>query len=210
MIKIKILNVIERLLSAKFKLVMIVLMISIFSIGYNVFSLVNNTFFNEPEVQNVTIDVTEDIIREVFRVVALEIESTNTSVLETIPRGFLNPGIVTFLLEYESMVQFGVRDPQRIHMRRVGDFIFVDESSINIEVTSASVRNFRRVGTFRTNPLVRINENVIEQIFEAQRGYEATAAERLNNEHNIETARRNFMSTFEAVCRGLGLTVIWE
>lgn len=210
----KVLVALQRVLGAKFKIVMIIaipfLLLSVVAIGYGGFSLVRNIFFTEPGIGPVTIDVQEEVIREVFQVAVLEIESSKTAVQEIIPGGFINPGVVTFILEYESTVVFGVRNADQIKMRRIGDVVFVDESSINIEVTSASVRNFQRTHTFRSNPLVRINLNVLDQIFVAQSAYEEVAAERLNNEQNIEAARRHFRLTFEAVLGGLDLTVVWE
>lgn len=215
MVKIRLFKTIERVIGAKFKLVMIIgiplLIITVLSLSHSILSIFNiSPFSRESEILSITVDVQEDIIREVFRVTALEIESTNTTHIEIVPDGIINPGIITFLLEYESLVGFGVSDVSQIKMRRIGDFIFIDESSINIEVISTSVRNFRRIGTFRSNPIVRINNSVIDQMFVAQSNYEATAAQRLNNERNIQAAKRNFISTFEAVCSGLGLTVIWE
>ena len=190
--------------------IILALLLWVLPTNFSPFDAVRNFLRQDPGIQGITVEVQEDIIRDIFQVATLEIESSNTSVLEIVPGGFINPGVVAFILEYDSTVVFGVRDASQIQMRRVGDFVFVRESSINIEITSVSVRNFRRVGTFRTNPLVRINESVIDQIFVAQQSYEETAAQRLDNAQNIETARRNFMSTLEAVCRGLGLTVIWE
>ena len=173
-------------------------------------SLLRNLFYTEPAIQSITVDVNEDIIRDVFRFASLEIESKNTAVLELVPGGFINPGIVTFLLEYESLVEFGISDVRNIQMRRVGDFLFVEEASIQIGVTNAMVRNFQRTHTFTSNPLVRINQNIIDQMFEAQRAHESIASARLDNETNRESARRNFKTMLEGLGNGIDLTIIWE
>ena len=190
--------------------VIIVLFGILESVNLNPFHRIRGIFYSEPVLQNISVTVLEDIVTEVFQIATLEIDSRNTSVLEIVPGGFLNPGTITLLLEYDSRVKLGVRNPQQIHMRRVGDVIFVDSSTIQIEVLETQVRNFSRAGLFRSNPLLSLTPAVLDQVFEAQTRYEATAAQRLSTERNIETAKRNFITTFEAVCGGLGLTVIWE
>jgi len=211
---LKILNALHRVLGAKFKLAVVigipVLIISVASIGFSGFNLVRNLLFTDPGIENVTVEALEDIFFDVFNVTTLEIESRNQSVLDIVPGGFVNPGTITLVLEYDSTVTFGMRDADRMRMRRIGDVLFVDSSSIYIQVINASVRNFQRTRAIRSNPLLRFNASVMDQIFEAQRGYEAVAAQRLDNARNRETAMRNFMSTFEAIGSGVGLTVIWE
>ncbi|MCL2387984.1 MAG: hypothetical protein FWC89_10625 [Defluviitaleaceae bacterium] len=205
---------IKRVLDAKFKLVVIIglplLIISIFSVGFTSFSLGRSIFFTEAAVQSITVDVLGDTINDIFEIATLEIETRNASVLSVTPGGFVNPGDVTFILKYDSTVIFGVRDAQSIRMRRVDDVVYVDSSSFRVEVLSTSVRNFERVDTFRSNPFVRLTPAVIDQIFEAQVEYETTAAARLDNERTMEAARRNFVSTFEAIHRSNGLNVVWE
>jgi len=207
-------GMIKNVIATKFYLVVIIgilfLIISVSSIGFSAFNLARRVFFTEPEIQGVTVDVLDDTIIDIFQLATLEIESRNSSVLTLIPGGLINPGTVTVILEYDSTVMFGVRDAQAIQMRRIGDIVFVESSSIIIEILSSSVRNFQRTHTFNSNPFVRLTPAVIDQIFEAQSAYESTAAQRLNNERNIESARRNFVSKFEAIHRGIGLTVIWE
>ncbi|MCL2498795.1 MAG: hypothetical protein FWE90_00485 [Defluviitaleaceae bacterium] len=214
MVKLKMLNALKHALGAKFKLVFFigisVLIIFVFSVGYNIFGFVRNILFTEPGIQAVSIDVLDEIFKDVFNTITLEIETSNLSVLTIVPGGFVNPGTITFILQYDSTVLFGVRDADRIRMRRIGDILFVEASSINIDVLSASVRNFRRTNEFKSNPMVRRTQAIVDEIFAAQKGYEETAAQRLNNERNRETARRNFMAAFEAVSNGVGLTVIWE
>ncbi|MCL2852496.1 MAG: hypothetical protein FWE20_05625 [Defluviitaleaceae bacterium] len=93
-------------------------------------------------------------------------------------------------------------------MRRADDVVFVDTSSIEIEILETSVSNFERVGMFRSNPLVPFTATVMDQIFEEQRRNEEVSAERFDNERNIKTVKNSFMSNFEAFCRGMGLQVI--
>jgi len=166
--------------------------------------------FTESGLQQVTVDVLDEQIIELFNVVSLEIESRNMALNEIIPGGFINPGIITIIWEYDSVVRFGVRDADRIRIRRIGDVVFIDESTVNVEVLNASISNFTRTNSFRSNPFVRYTAQVTDQIFDAQREQEVIALERLGNERNLEMARRNFASNVEAMFHGLNLTVIWE
>jgi hypothetical protein len=176
----------------------------------NPFRLIRNMLFTEASLPSVTVTSLEDTILDIFQIATLEIESRNATFLEIVPGGFLNRGTLTVLLEYDSIVKFGVRDPQQIRMRRVGDVIFVDSSTINIEILDAYVRNFERKNTFKSNPLLSITNEVIDQILQAEETHENVVKQRLYNERNIESARRNFITTFEALAKGLGLSVIWE
>ena len=205
---------IKKKISTKPVIIVAVAVILVFAIleftNINPFRMIRNLLFTEASLQSVTVTSHEDTILDIFQIATLEIESRNASILEFVPGGFLNPGTLTVILEYDSTVKFGVRDPEQIRMRRVGDVIFVDASTINIEILGASVRNFERKGTFKSNPLLSMTQPVMDQIFQAQAEHESVAAQRLYNERNIESARKNFISTFEALATGLGLSVIWE
>jgi hypothetical protein len=106
---IKVLNALKNALGVKFKLVVLfgipILIIAVFSIGYNAFSFVRNALFTQPGIQSVTVDVLDDIFKDVFQIATLEIESRNASVLEIIPGGFINPGVITFLFPSEILVK---------------------------------------------------------------------------------------------------------
>jgi len=205
---------IKKKISTKPIIIVAVGVILIFGIleftNINPFRMIRNLLFTEASLDSVTVTSHEDIILDVFQIATLEIESRNSSIIEFVPGGFLNPGTLTVVLEYDSTVKFGVRDPEQITMRRVGDVIFVEASTINIEILDASVRNFERKGTFKSNPLLSMTQAVMDQIFQAQAEHENVARERLYNERNIESARKNFINTFETLANGLGLSVIWE
>ena len=180
------------------------------SFSLNPFILIRDKFYINPATDSVTIDVLDDNIIEIFQMASLEIDSRNASTLVITPGGFLNYGTLTLLLEYDSVVKFGIKDVQQIKMRRLSNVIFVDSSTIHIEILDSSVRNFKRAGLFKSNPLLSLTPAVLDQVFQEQSEFEAVAAQRLDNERNIETARRNFILQFEAICGGLGLTVVWE
>ena len=149
-------------------------------------------------------------IAEAFQMVSLTIESRNKDVIEVVPGGFVNPGTISVIVEFDSIVRFGVANPNSIAMRRVNDVLFVDASSIQIEVMESIVKNYEQIDRFRSNPLVSFTAAVLDQIFEAQVAHEQRMIQRLGTEQNIETARRSFMNSFEAFCLGMGLSVVWE
>jgi len=205
---------IKKKISTKPIIIVAVGVILIFGIleftNINPFRMIRNLLFTEASLVSVTVTSLEDTVLEIFQVSTLQIDSRNMTYLEVVPGGFLNPGTITVILEYDSTVKFGVRDPQQIRMRRVGDVIFVDSSTIDIGITDAYVRNFERKGTFKSNPLLSWTPAVIDQVFQAQMEHERIAEQRLHNERNIESARGNFIRTFEVLSDGLGLTVVWE
>jgi hypothetical protein len=180
------------------------------SLDFNPFRRVRSVFFTQPELQSVTVDVLEDQIIKIFQIATLEINSRNMTFVDIIPGGFVNPGTLTLIWEYDSTVRFGVRDADRIRMRRVGDIVFVDTSTINIDILEASVKNFYQVREVKSNPIVRRTSALANQIFEAQKEQEAAAAQRLRTDQNLEMARNNFFLQFEAICGGLDLKVVWE
>jgi hypothetical protein len=155
-------------------------------------------------------DMLSVMITEMFQIVSLEIFTRNMAREQIIPGGFINPGTITLIWEFDSIVRFGVANPEGIIMRRDGDILYVKSPSIQIEVLESIVRNFDLVERIRSNPLVSFTQGVVNQIFEAQRVLEETMAEKIGNEQNMESAKRNFMSSFEAFCLGMGLSVVWE
>jgi len=197
-----------KLLLALALIILIVFLISSFE--FNLFGGVRDLFYTEPELQSVIVDVLEDRIHEVFNIEAMVIESSNLAYSTIVPGGFLNPGTITILWTYESRVSFGVRDANEIRIRRVDDVVFINASTINVEVLSASVSNFEQVQALRSNPLVSFTQAVVDQIFEAQQEQEVAAAQRLNTDRNLENARQHYMSTVENMLNMLDLTIVWE
>ena len=193
--------------------VVIIIPILIFLTYATIFSpsgFLRNVFRTTPGIQRMTVNVFEDVFHEVFRISTLEIATRNSSKLEIIPGGLINPGVLTIELEYDSTVSFGIRNAHQIRMRRIGDVMFITESSIDIEVTSSAVRNFNQTGISKSNPFLRMTNTINNQIFEAQRNYEATAVQRLDNEQNRNAALVNFKKIMDSLGRALGLEIIWE
>jgi len=150
------------------------------------------------------------MVREMFQVVTHEIETRNMTMAEIIPGGFANPGTITLILEFDSIVRLGVANPQNIRVRTDGDFVYIQESSMQIDVLESSVRNFEQIEAIRSNPLVSFNAAVNNQIFETQNALEDEMADRFVNARTIESARRSFMSSLEGFMRGMGFEVVWE
>ena len=151
-----------------------------------------------------------EMITEMFQVVSLEVYTRNQRLLEVVPRGILNPGTITVVLEFDSVVQFGVANPETIKMRRNDHILYVDASSIQIEVLDSIIRNMEQVNSFYSNPLIRYTQTVIAQILDEQKALEEVMKEQMGTELNLGVARRSFMNSFEAFCLGMGLSVVWE
>jgi hypothetical protein len=151
-----------------------------------------------------------ELITEMFQIVSLEIYTRNQRLLEVVPRGFLNPGTITVVLEFDSVVKFGVANPETIIIRRNDHILYVDASSIQIEVLDSIIRNTEQVNSFYSNPIIRYTQAVIAQILEEITALEKAMAEQMGTELNLGVAKRSFMTSFEAFCLGMGLSVVWE
>jgi|GEM_PF-1690413 len=201
----------KAVLGAKYKLVMCigvpVLIALLLYGGFGVFRFGRNIFWGEARTTGITIDVLENIRIDDFRFIPLEIQTANAVFLDIEPGGFINPGILTFRLNYHSTVIFE-GNADRLRMRRTGDFVFVDESSIYLD-TRAFVWGFERTATYRTNPFVRINQGVIDQMNARQEEYASEAESRVA-ERYMATAKGNFKASFENFLGELDLIVIWE
>lgn len=157
-----------------------------------------------------TVEMLSGMISEMFQIATLEIESRNMAMREVIPGGFANPGTITLILEFDSTVSLGVANPQNINMRITDNTIYVQESSIQIDILNSVVRNFEQIEAIRSNPLVTFTPAVNNQIFQAQRELEAEMAERFVTERTIDSARRSFMNSLQGFMQGLGFEVRWE
>ncbi|MCL2498796.1 MAG: hypothetical protein FWE90_00490 [Defluviitaleaceae bacterium] len=163
---------------------------------------------NETQTGEEELQILRGFITDMFRITTLEIESRNQARKTVIPRGFANPGEITLILEFDSIIRLGVNDLESINMRVEDNIVYIQRSSIRI-VAESTVRNFDLVDRIRSNPLVSFNQNILNQVFEAQRELEAEMEARMVNERTIESARRNFESSFESFIRGLGFDVEW-
>jgi uncharacterized protein (UPF0147 family) len=160
--------------------------------------------------QQEEIETLSELITEMFQIVSLEVSTRNTRVLEVEPGGFLNRGTITVVLEFDSTVSFGVPNPETIKIRRDEHILYVDASSINVEVLDSVVRNTEQMSTIRSNLLLRYTSAVTDQILAEITALEKTMAEQIGNELNLGVARRSFMNSFQAFCLGMGLSVVWE
>ncbi|MCL2203235.1 MAG: hypothetical protein FWB88_04790 [Defluviitaleaceae bacterium] len=163
----------------------------------------------ETETADITLEALQGSVAEMFQVTSLVIESRNQTMTTVVPGGFANPGEITLIMEFDSTVEFGVANPQRIVMHVVDGVVHITRSSIHIEVLHSSVRNFEQIKAIRSNPLVSFTAAVNQQIFDAQAAMEEEMARRFVNEMTIDSARRSFMNSLEAFIRGMGLAVHW-
>ena len=104
--------------------------------------------------EEAAIEILSAGVTDMFRVATLEIHTRNMTTLEFTPRGFLNPGTITAILEFDSTVQFGVANPEAISMRRDIDTLFVRRDSIQISVMNSTVSNFDKIQYFTSNPVL--------------------------------------------------------
>ena len=168
-----------------------------------------SALFGLGELSKVTVDVKEETGIPIFEIASLDIFANNMSLVEIKPGGFLNPGDVVMVVEYDSFVKLGIRDPASIRMSRNDNVLYIDTASIIVEALEARVTNYRLVRYFRSNPFLVMTPEVTDAMFEAQREHEAIAAEKAVREQNMTFAKSNFMSNYEHLCNAMGLTVVW-
>ena len=153
----------------------------------------------------------QERLTELSQFVTLEIYTRIKDTIEVKPRGFAaNLGTITILMEFDSIVLFSVPHPEKINMRKDDNVLYVDESSIEIEVFKSIAENFVELQRFNSNPLVAWPQADQNLIFEAQNTFKETMAQRIGVERNIESAKRSFMASFEALFLGIGMHVVWE
>jgi len=104
-----------------------------------------------------------------------------------------------------------VRNPDQIKIERIDDVVYVEESTIVIELLDAKLNNFKYIKTFTSNPLV-INNDAEKFIFEAINEMEREVINKIveNGQSNFDFAKKNFMENYKNLCKAMGLEVVWR
>jgi hypothetical protein len=202
-----------------FKAVLVVVVILVLiTIAQNVlnFNIINklSDLLGGTKLSTVHVNVGQEIVTPIFEIVSLEIFYPNVmSVIEVDRMEWwrLNIGTVFIFVEYDSYVKLGIRNPELIQIKRVGDTVYIDESTIVVEILDVKLNNYNYINTFTSNPLV-INRVSPDMIFQAQNEHEKELMERINErgQSNFESAKRNFMENYKNMCKAMGLEVVWQ
>ena len=182
-------------------------------LGFNIVNFLQD-LFGGTELKSVRVNVGQEFVTPKFEIVSLEIfYPQNLSVIEADKFEWwrLNIGTVFIFVEYDTFVRLGVRNPDLIQVERIGDTVYVDESTIVIELLNVKLNNFHHIRTFTSNPLV-INNASEEFIFRALNELERELIEKIvgNGRNNFDSAKKNFMDNYKNLCGAMGLEVVWR
>jgi len=202
-----------------FKVILaVVIVLTLIGVAQHVmgFNLINTLkdLLGGTELKSVRTTVGQEIATPVFEIVSLEIfYPQNLSIIEADKFEWwrLNIGTVFVLVEYDTYIRLGVRNPDSIHVEREGDTVYVDESTIVIDLLDAKLNNFKHIRTFTSNPLVQ-NDDAEKYLFQAINETERELIDKIveNGQTNFEYAKKNFMKNYENLCGAIGLSVVWR
>jgi len=166
------------------------------------------------KLESVRVNVGQETVTPVFEVVSLEISyPKNLTIIEASKNEWwrLNIGTVFVLVEYDTYIKLGVRNPHSIKMERIDNTIYVDESTIVIELLDTKINNYHHIRTFYSNAFM-INNDAEKFIFDSLNLMESELINKLkeNGQANFENAKRNFMENYRLLCKSMGLEVIWR
>jgi hypothetical protein len=166
------------------------------------------------KLSTVNVNVGQEIVTPAFEIVSLEIfYPNNISIIEVDKMEWwrLSIGTVFIFVEYDSYVKLGIKKPESIRIERVGNTVYVDTTTIVIELLDVRLNNYQHIRTFASNPLV-IRQVSPEIIFQAQNEHEKELMERMieRGKVNFDSAKRNFMENYSNMCKAMGLEVIWR
>jgi len=192
-----------------FVLLCIVQMIFKFNIGDTLAGIFGGT-----KLESVRVNVGQEVATPVFEIASLEIFYPKVlSIIEASKNEWwkLNIGTVFVIIEYDSFIKLGIRNPHLIKMERSGNTVYVDESTINIEILDTKLSNYRHVRTFTSNPLV-MNNNSEQFVLDSLNLMESELTNKMieNGKANFEYAKRNFMDNYKNLCKSMGLEVVYR
>jgi hypothetical protein len=181
--------------------------------NFNIGEIITN-FFGGTKLENVRVNVGQEVATPVFEIASLEIFYPKVlTMIEASKNEWwkLNIGTVFVIIEYDSFIKLGVHDPHSIKMERIDNTIYVDESSIVIELLDTKLSNFHHVKTFTSNPLV-INNNSEQYILDSLNLMESELTKKMkeSGQANFEYAKRNFKDNYLNLCKSMGLEVVWR
>jgi hypothetical protein len=192
----------------------IVIIFGLLFLAQAVFEFRIGDIINSVTLKGVTTNTGEEIRIPLFQIVSLEVfYPSNIGLIESDVFKILGLefGSVVVLFEYDSYVKFGVRNPETIKISRIGDTLYVDESTIVIELLDTKINNYRHVNTFGSNPTVRRNLddgaflqalNIVNKDLEEKMIH--------NGQANFEFAKNNFKENYKNMCKAMRLEVVWE
>ena len=183
-------------------------------LNFNPIEIFTTGFFGGTKLENVSANVGQEVVTPVFEIASLEIFYPKVlTMIEASKNEWwkLNIGTVFVIIEYDTFIKLGVHDPHSIKMERIDNTVYVDESSIIIELLDTKLSNFHHVRTFTSNPLV-MNKNSEEYILESINMMEGELTKKMyeNGKANFDYAKRNFMDNYRNLCKSMGLEVVWK
>jgi hypothetical protein len=189
--------------------VLILLAIAQSILDFNLVKLINSV-----TLKKVTVNTGEEIRIPVFQIVSLEVfYPNNIGLIEADVRKILGLefGTIVLLLEYDSYIKFGVRNPEVIKIERIDDTLYVDESTIIIELLDVKINNYKYIRTFASNFTVR--SNLDDAVFiQALNTINEELEERMirNGQANFDFAKSNFKENYRNMCKAMNLEVVWR
>jgi hypothetical protein len=183
--------------------------------GFNLIDFMSNLLGIGSSLGDGTTEFGQEITIPVFEITSLRInylKNISWRDIEVNDPIRLNIGTITILVEFDSYATLGMRNPESVRLQGAGKQVFVDKSSIIIEVLDAYVTNYRHINSFVSNPLLQTwRYTTPEKIFEIQAGHEAELKEKIimNSQTNFNLAKENFMLNYELLCTSMGLEVKW-
>jgi hypothetical protein len=182
-------------------------------LNFNIGEIFTN-FFGGTKLENVSVNVGQEVAAPVFEIASLEIFYPKVlTMIEASKNEWwkLNIGTVFVIIEYDTLIKLGVHDPHSIKMERIDNTVYVDESSIIIELLDTKLSNFHHVRTFTSNPLV-INNNSEQYILDSINLMESELTKKMNEsgKANFEYAKKNFMDNYRNLCKSMGLEVVFR
>jgi len=117
-------------------------------------------------------------------------------------------GTATLLYTYDAWVTLGVKEPDTIKIRREGDTVYVDASTIVVGLLDSKTENYQRIGFDTSNPLVS-KSVTIDHLFGSQADDRAKAEALAIAKENMDAAKTNFMDNYTKLCAAIGLKVVW-
>jgi len=193
--------------------VLVLIGVAQYIMKFNLADSVKN-LFGGTELKGTRVNVGQEIVTPLFEIVSLEIfYPQNLAVIEADKFEWwrLNIGTVFIFLEYDSYIRLGVRSPESIKIERDGNTVYVDESTIVIELLDAKLNNYKHIRTFTSNPFVQ-NRASEEFIFQAINNMEEELTKKIieNGRTNFDLAKKNFMENYKNLCKAAGLDVVWR
>jgi hypothetical protein len=184
------------------------------AIAQSIFDFNIGKIIKPATLKGITTNTGEEIRIPLFQIVSLEVfYPSNIGLIETDTKKIfgLELGTIVLLLEYDSYIKFGVKNPETINIERIGDTLYVDESSIIIELLDVKINNYKYIRTFTSNFLLRPNLDDATFI-QALNVLDTELQERMihNGQANFEFAKNNFKENYSNMCKAMNLEVVWR